>query len=101
MFSQERRARLIASLKKDPVPVTEVFFETVAEVEGDMIDLKLENRLPIESEQDKVLLNSNALSFLAIIKDNKSDFNKAIDLMETVFALRDKYDTLRFGEVLA
>ena len=101
MFSTERRERLIACLKKDPVPVTEVFFETVAEVEGDMIDLKLENRLPIESEQDKKMLNNNALSFLAIIKDSKNDLNQAIDLMETVFALRDKYDTLRFGGVLA
>ncbi|MBR5941281.1 MAG: hypothetical protein IKZ88_08480 [Neisseriaceae bacterium] len=101
MFSTERRARLIASLKKDPVPVTEVFLETVAEVRGDMIDLKLENRLPDESEADKTVLNTSALSFNKIIDDNKSDLNQAIDLMETVFSLRDKYDALRFGEVLA
>ena len=101
MFSQEKRARLIASLKKDPVPVTEVFLETVAEVRGDMIDLKLENRLPDESEADKTVLNTSALSFNKIIDDNKSDLNQAIDLMETVFSLRDKYDALRFGEVLA
>ena len=99
MFSQERRARLIASLKKDPVPVSEVFLETVAEVRGDMIDLKLENRLPKESEADKIVLNTSALSFNKIIDDSKSDLNKAIDLMETVFALRDKYDALRFGKI--
>ena len=57
MFSTERRERLIASLKKDPVPVTEVFLETVAEVEGNMIMLDLDNRLPKESGADKALIN--------------------------------------------
>ncbi|MBR2251642.1 MAG: hypothetical protein IJ881_04395 [Neisseriaceae bacterium] len=101
MFSTERRERLIASLKKDPVPVTEVFLETVAEVRGDMIMLDLDNRLPKESEQDKTVLNTSASSFNKIIDDSKSDLNKAIDLMETVFALRDKYDSLRFQGVAA
>ncbi|MBO7081997.1 MAG: hypothetical protein IJR44_05675 [Neisseriaceae bacterium] len=102
MFSQERRERLIASLKKDPVPVSEVFFETVAEVEGDMVMLDLDNRLPKESDEDKIVVNKNALSFIEIIKNiETNDLNKAIDLMEEVFALRDKYDSLRFQGVVA
>lgn len=101
MFSEEKRERLIASLKKDPVPVTEVFLETVAEVEGDMVMLDLDNRLPKESGADKALINISALSFNEIIDDSESDLNQAIDLMETVFVLRDKYDALRFGKATA
>lgn len=92
MFSEERRTRLIASLKKDPVPVSEVFFETVADIRADMGTLELRNESV--DTQDRELLNEMDNLYSTI---HLTDANKAIDIMEVVFALRDKYDALRFG----
>ncbi|MBQ9683332.1 MAG: hypothetical protein IJV35_08715 [Neisseriaceae bacterium] len=94
MFSTERRAKLMSSLQKDPVPVSEVFFETVSEVRGDMIILK--SRHNSQYQQDYDLLNKTAKLY---DEYHLTDLNKAIDAMEVVYDLRDKYDALRFEKV--
>lgn len=96
MFSPERKMKLAHSLAKDPVPVSEVVYETVSEVRGDMIVLNCFHTGAGKADYD--LLNQTNLIY---DQNHLTDTNKAIDAMEVIFALRDKYHALRFGQVVA
>lgn len=86
MFTEERKQQMISSLEKDYVILSDVFSETVADVEADM---SFTGELNLgEAKKLKELK-------LEYVKNMDSNAQKAVEIIEAVYELRDKYDAAR------
>lgn len=92
MLSAERKARMVQSLKKDYVVLTDIVIEVVADTKADMFILKWENQQPPELEQDKKRLLDLKKSYSSLYEKSPE---KAVDVIEQIYELSKKYDTLR------
>ena len=86
MFTEERKQQMISSLEKDYVILSDVFSETVADVEADM---GFTGELILGEAQQLINLK------LEYIKNMDNNPQKAVEIIEAVYILRDKYDAAR------
>ncbi|MFC0323679.1 hypothetical protein ACFFHT_08970 [Gallibacterium melopsittaci] len=94
MLSTERKAEMIQSLKEDYVVLTDIVCEVVADTKADMLVLK-RGKIDLSSlEQDKVLLHKLDQEYLSLCE---KDQVKAVDIIEKIYELSDKYDKLRMS----
>ncbi|AEC17052.1 hypothetical protein [Gallibacterium anatis] len=92
MLSKERKSQMVESLKKDYVVLTDIVVEVVADTMADMWVLSWEKRQPVEleSDQKRLLEIKKAYSDLYL-----QDQEKAVDMIEKIYELSDKYSRLR------
>ena len=94
MLSLERKAEMIQSLKEDYVVLTDIVCEVVADTKADMLVLQRENMNLPNLEQDRRLLHRLDKEYLLICEKDQA---KAVDIIEKIYELSDKYDKLRMG----
>lgn len=94
MLSKERKIQMIESLKQDYVVLTDIMVEVVADTKADMFCLQLENRATAELAEDKKRLLQLDEEYMAYYKTSPE---KAIDCLEKIYELSDKYDKLRMA----
>ncbi len=94
MLSAKRKAEMIQSLKDDYVVLTDIVCEVIADTKADMIVLKRENIHLSDFEQDKYRLHQLDNEYLSLCD---KDQVKAVDVIEQIYELSDKYDKLRMS----
>ncbi|OOF87947.1 hypothetical protein [Rodentibacter ratti] len=97
MLTKERKAEMVESLKKDYVVLTDIVIEVVADTQADMIALKLANKQPDELLEDKNRLLESKKAYSSLYKTNQE---KAVDMIEKIYELSEKYDKLRMSSGL-
>ena len=86
MLSEERKSQILSSLKEDHIPISDVFFETCADIKADMY---YTGELSIDDKKRVHELMS------AYVKVMETEPEKTIPLIEQLYELRDKYDRTR------
>lgn len=92
MLSAERKAEMVQSLKKDYVVLTDIVCEVIADTKADMFRLGQADRPPIDLPQDKERLRKLEQVYVSSFE---TDPEKAVDVIEQIYELSKKYDTLR------
>ncbi|MGX2951567.1 hypothetical protein ACWIUA_11840 [Ursidibacter sp. B-7004-1] len=92
MLSAERKAEMVQSLKKDYVVLTDIVCEVIADTKADMFILEWEKQQPIELEQDRKHLLELNKTYTSLYE---TEPEKAVDVIEQIYELSKKYDTLR------
>ena len=92
MISQERKKQMVESLKEDYVVLTDLVVEVVADTVADMHVLKWENQQPPELEQDKKHLMGLKETYSSLYK---TEPEKAVDIIEQIYEISEKYNKLR------
>ena len=83
---------MVQSLKKDYVVLTDIVIEVVADTKADMFILKWENQQPPELEQERKHLLKLQETYTSLYE---TEPEKAVDVIEQIYALSKKYDKLR------
>lgn len=96
-LNAERKAEMVQSLKKDYVVLTEIVIEVVADTRADMHVLKWENQQPPELEQDKKHLIGLKEAYSSLYK---TEPEKAVDIIEQIYEISEKYNKLRMEKGL-
>ncbi|NMA74125.1 MAG: hypothetical protein GX963_08205 [Bacteroidales bacterium] len=86
MLSAERKAHMINSLKNDYVILTDVVIETIGDISSDMYFTGELHQGDIEE------LASLRAAYALNMRHNPE---KAVDIIEKIFELRDRYDLAR------
>ncbi|OOF88030.1 hypothetical protein [Rodentibacter ratti] len=94
MLTKERKAEMVESLKKDYVVLTDIVCEVVADTQADMIVLSREKGETAELKKDEMLLYK--LDSIYDVHVTKSP-EKAVDIIEQIYELSEKYDKLRMS----
>ncbi|OOS00701.1 hypothetical protein B0186_05855 [Canicola haemoglobinophilus] len=94
MLSQDQKAEMVQSLKDDYVVLTDIVCEVVADTKADMLVLKRENFDVSILEQDMYRLHQLDNEYLSLCE---KDHVKAVDIIEQIYELSDKYDKLRMS----
>lgn len=94
MLSPERKLEMVQSLQDDHVVLTDIICEVVADTKADMIILKRDNFDIPSLEQDQYLLQQLDNEYLSLCE---KDQVKAVDIIEKIYELSDKYDKLRMS----
>lgn len=94
MLSPERKLEMVQSLHDDHVVLTDIICEVVADTKADMIVLKRDNFDIPSLEQDQYLLQQLDNEYLSLCE---KDQVKAVDIIEKIYELSDKYDKLRMS----
>lgn len=94
MLSPERKLEMVQSLQDDHVVLTDIICEVVADTKADMIVLKRDNFDIPSLEQDQYLLQQLDNEYLSLCE---KDQVKAVDIIEKIYELSDKYDKLRMS----
>jgi len=97
MISQERKKQMVESLKEDYVVLTDLVVEVVADTIADMHVLKWENQQPPELEQDKKHLIGLKETYSSLYK---TEPEKAVDIIEQIYEISEKYNKLRMEKGL-
>lgn len=97
MISQERKKQMVESLKEDYVVLTDLVVEVVADTVADMHVLKWENAQPDDLELDKKCLLKTKEAYSELFRTNQE---KAVDMIERIYELSDKYSKLRISKGL-
>ncbi|WP_386695811.1 hypothetical protein [Lonepinella sp. MS14435] len=97
MLTQERKAQMIESLKKDYVVLTDIVVEVVADTKADMLMIELQAGQTDEMAKDEKRLLDIKKAYSALYKTNQE---KAVDMIEQIYELSDKYDKLRIAKGL-
>ena len=95
MLSQMRKAEMVQSLKEDYVVLTDIVCEVIADIQADMLMLKKQKIAMPTLAEDKIILRKLDENYL---KFNKKDPEKAVDIIEQIYELSDKYDKLRMAK---
>lgn len=91
-LSEERKQQILASLKKDYVPFSDVFHEICADTFADML---MTGSLETESgKDDKNKLRHLKHAYFNLVPER---YEEVIPVVEKVLSLQDKYQKLRFG----
>lgn len=91
-LSEERKQQILASLKEDYVPFSDVFHEICADTVADM--LMVGALSTEEGRYDKNKLNRLKHSYFNLVPEQ---YTKVIPVIEEALSLQAKYQTLRFG----
>lgn len=97
MLSAERKAQMVQSLKKDYVVLTDIVCEVVADTKADMFRLGQEEHPPIDLQQDKAMLRKLEQVYVSSF-DTAPE--KAVDIIEQIYEISEKYDKLRMEKGL-
>ncbi|EHK90183.1 hypothetical protein [Aggregatibacter actinomycetemcomitans] len=92
MLTTERKAQMVESLKKDYVVLTDIVCEVVADIEADMIVLSREKGETEELKKDEMLLHKLDRIYDIYVREAPE---KAVDVIEQIYELSEKYDKLR------
>lgn len=90
MFTDEYKNKIRSSLEEDPIPVSEVVFETAEEVRYIMMFLDFRGIKFDPNDRDLLLDSLEEYKTLHI-----TDINKAIEKMELIYDIAKKYYALK------
>lgn len=93
MISEPRKQAIINQLKADPVPITDVVLEVVADAIADMFVLTMEKRDPEELSDDKRRLCELEEEYLRLYTNHPK---QAVAIIQMIFEIGKKYDCIRF-----
>lgn len=91
-LTEERKQQILASLKEDYVPFSDVFHEICADTVADM--LMVGALSTEEGRYDKNKLSRLKHNYFSLVPER---YTEVIPLIEDVLTLQEKYQTLRFG----
>lgn len=92
-LSEEKKAHILASLKQDYIPFSDVFHEICADIVADMM---MSGSLQTEmGKSDRIQLHHLELEYFSLIPERYMD---VIPVVEQVLNLQEKYHKLRLGE---
>lgn len=89
MFTDEYKNKIRSSLEEDPIPVSEVVFETAEEVRYIMMFLEADGMK--YDPHDRDLLHNSLEEYKKL---HTNDINSAISKMEIIYSLAEKYYAL-------
>lgn len=89
MFTDEYKNKIRRSLEEDPIPVSEVVFETAEEVRYIMMFLEADGMK--YDPHDRDLLHDSLEEYKKL---HINDINSAISKMEIIYSLAEKYYAL-------
>ena len=89
MFTDEYKNKIRRSLEEDPIPVSEVVFETAEEVRYIMMFLEADGMK--YDPHDRDLLHNSLEEYKTL---HTNDINSAISKMEIIYNLAEKYYAL-------
>lgn len=89
MFTDEYKNKIRRSLEEDPIPVSEVVFETAEEVRYIMMFLEADGIKYDPNDRD--LLHESLEEYKTL---HINDINSAISKMEIIYSLAEKYYAL-------
>lgn len=89
MFTDEYKNKIRSSLEEDPIPVSEVVFETAEEVRYIMMFLEADGMK--YDPRDRDLLHNSLEEYKTL---HTNDINSAISKMEIIYSLAEKYYAL-------
>lgn len=93
-LSAEQKAEMVQSLKDDYVVLTDIVCEVIADTRADMFRLGQEERPPIDLQQDKERLRKLEQVYVSSFDTTPE---KAVDVIEQIYEISEKYDKLRMG----
>lgn len=93
-LSAEQKAEMVQSLKDDYVVLTDIVCEVVADTEADMFMLERGDQKIPELEQDEIRLSKLNKAYLSLYEQEPE---KAVDVIEQIYEISEKYDKLRMG----
>ncbi|WP_233117642.1 hypothetical protein [Aggregatibacter actinomycetemcomitans] len=96
MLSIERKKQMVESLKKDYIVLTEIFLEVAADARADIAMLELEKVIEDASRERLEIryLEDEYMSFV-----HTDDPVKAVDTIERLYEIAEKYDSLRMDKL--
>lgn len=97
MLSAERKAQMVQSLKKDYVVLTDIVIEVVADTKADMFRLGQAEQPPIDLLQDRERLRKLEQVYISSFDTSPE---KAVDVIEQIYEISEKYDKLRMEKGL-
>lgn len=92
MLSEKEKSELVQSLKDDYVVLTDTVVEIVGDLKIDMAVLEFEGRALPNQKKDRQKLLKLKSEYSQI---KHLDPVKAVDLVEKIFELAEKYDAIR------
>ncbi|MBE2897890.1 hypothetical protein HPC37_03360 [Pasteurellaceae bacterium 20609_3] len=92
MLNSQKKQFLRHSLEQDYVVLTDVVVETVADTKSDMLMLEMSGKRDAIQPQDKQELLALKKAYSNVYKTNPE---QAVNIVERIFELNEKYDKLR------